>query len=162
MENFNLPEWLKVVLGVTGGLAAWSIAAYMAKKWFEKAVLEEITSLKSDVSHIRDSITDTMKNISTFILRFSGYQNEFTKSLQTETRKMSEMFSSASQQAFVAAQKSEEAIQRANVIQRASEENRATVEKLIKIATAVHDQNKTLRHEVVEIKSELVLIKAKK
>lgn len=172
-----LPDWLKIGLTICGGLGAWTLTLWFAKKWFDTAVLDQIKQLTEDIKSIRTTVDGVQGNAVTFMTNTSRVVNESARThmelfkrfmietkkiVYDETTKMSAVLDGAVKQASEALAKSSVADEATKDLRIITEKNSVQVGKLIDVCNGVNEQNKAIKSQVVQISTDLKIIKERK
>jgi hypothetical protein len=141
MENLELPEWLKIALGICGGAFAWGLVFWLLKEWIKDHVLEAIEDLKNKNIEMRNDFTRFSDRINSFLFKIINSQNDLSKSVTKEVTEMTRLF--------------EKTQEKVTVLE-------SVADKMVKITTVVSEKNRHLETEVKKISDELILIRDKK
>ncbi len=144
MDGF---EWLKPILNFTGEATAWGVAFYFAKEGAHEKILKPLDKLEK-------SNEEMSKNFINFTERVNSVIYGLMKDLKDNSNHYVKLLDQVTMEARQAMSNSGSAVERANAMER-------TVEKLVKIATAVHDTNRKITSEVQQISKDLIMIKEK-
>lgn len=157
----HLPEWLKIALGISGGVAAWGLTAFFFHGWVDAKVVEPISELKEDQKHMKHGFISFTERVTGFVFDLNKGHRELSEKISQETVKMSNMFAGAMQQVAQAKIDSTTALEKANALVKTAEEQNATTKKLFDIVTAVHKKNQKLETEVKVLGENLILVRDK-
>ncbi|CAK9250666.1 unnamed protein product [Sphagnum jensenii] len=143
----ELPGWLKVLISLGGGAFAWGLVLLLSKSWVESNVLEPLRDLRSDQKEIK-------QNFVQFTERINSQFFELISKTKESSALSIKLLNSVTQDARQAMDNSGSAIERVQAMQ-------LTTDKLVKIATAVHEKNKHLETVITQITKDLIMVKGK-
>jgi hypothetical protein len=130
------------------------IAWLLINRFIKKDVLGAIEEAQKTAKLGYKTATELKESLNGTMFKVSSSQTELVQLLNTEILKSSNNSAQAKADADVA-------LQKVNVLLKGTENIGVTVEKLVKIATVVHEKNKHLETEVTKIRDELIFIKNK-
>lgn len=154
MEGLDLPEWLKISLGLCGGAFAWGLVFVLSKSWINDHVIKPIQDLKTDNEIVEKRLEKFMGQINTFTFKILTSHQDHMRSTSKEISALGEMFSHASSHSTKAKLDAQIALEKVNILER-------NAEKFMKIATLVHNTNEALKTEIEQITEDLIFVKTK-
>lgn len=138
-----------------GGFGISLFLTYVLFKKFIKAeVVEPIAELKEENSEIKKSFNRFTEQIMGFVFKVIKGHADLIENANRNSANMNNLFSESSRQSSQARRDSLEAIEKVNVMEK-------TADKLLKIATAVHEKNKSIETEVLKLSNDMIMVKTK-
>jgi hypothetical protein len=148
METVEAPGWLKLLLSLCGGAFAWGLVVILFKAWVETNIIEAIAEL-------RRGQVKTEQNFIAFTDRVNSLILEMMKDSKSSVANHSKILNQMSDEIRQAIHDSGAAIEKVYAVQ-------VTADKLVKIATGVHEKNKHIESEVKRLSSEMIMVRSKK
>lgn len=146
-QAVELPGWLKLLISLGGGAFAWGLVVILSKSWVETNVIKPIEELKRDSSEIKQNFVQFTERIN------SQFFDLISKTKESSALSI-KLLNSVTQDARQAMDNSGSAVERVQAMQQ-------TTDKLVKIATAVHEKNKHLETVITQITKDLIMVKGK-
>jgi methyl-accepting chemotaxis protein len=161
LEFPDLPEWLKIIFGMCGGVFAWMLVIWLSKEWVSSNIIEPIQEQKENLKEMRRIFDEFHDKVTGFMFQVVTTSRELTEHNTKEIDKMSKLFTEATQHTARTSMFAAEALEKVNVLEKITEKSSETVIKLIQISNAVNEKNKELHTEVKKISDDLIMIKNK-
>lgn len=124
------------------------------KRFIIKEIVEPLDSIKTEHSKLKTSFEKFTENVTSFIFKLLKSHDDLTKTVHRDVSNMHNLFTEITKHTSQARIEAHEALKKVNVLEE-------TTEKILKIATLVHDKNKKIETEVTKISDELILVKTK-
>lgn len=149
-----MEEILKLV--IEGGSFGVSLLLvhYLFKRFVKKEVIEPIKELQEGHDKIEKGFVKFTEGVNSFIFRIIKSHNDVAESVNKNVTGMNQLFMEATRHTSQSKLESAEALEKVNVLHQ-------TAEKLMTIATKVHDKNAKLESEVQKLNHDMILIKSK-
>lgn len=149
-----MEELLKIAIeSGSFGLSVF-IAYVLFKKFIEDDVIKPIEETKNDQADLKKSFTQFTERVTGFVFRVIKSNQELSDRVTKEVTGMHNLFTEATRHTSIARLEANESLKKVNSLEQ-------TTDKLVKIASAVHQKNASLESQIVEIGKELILVKTK-
>jgi hypothetical protein len=124
------------------------------KKFIKKEISEPIEDLQKDNKEIKNSFIKFTENINSFVFKILKSNADTHEGVNKNISNMNNLFTEATRHTSQSKMESFEALKKVNALGE-------TTDKLLKIATIVHEKNKKLETEVHKISDDMVMVKDK-
>lgn len=150
----QLPEVIKWAFGGGSLGVVVLLGVWLFKRFIEKEIIEPIDELQKDNKEIKNSFIKFTENINSFIFRILNSHVDTAKTVDKNLDGMNQLFTEATRHTSQAKLEAHEALQKVNALAE-------TTDKLVTIATKVHEKNDKLESRVQRISDDLVMVKTK-
>lgn len=158
MENLELPEWLKVTLGLFGGVFAWGLVVILAKSWVETNILDAIKDLKHGLLKLEEGFVRFTERVNTALFNVVKSNTDQMESSRIELERMSKLHTTV--------------VNRIDDAENKMEYIDKTNEKLVRVGVLVHEKHKllekkvddavkSLETEIEKLSKDLIFVKTK-
>lgn len=149
-----MEELLKYAIeGGSFGISLF-LVYFLFKKFIKKTLIEPIDDLQKDNREIKSSFIRFTENINSFVYKILESNAKTHEGVNKNISNMNNLFTEATRHTSQAKMESFEALKKVNSMEE-------TTDKLLKIATIVHEKNKKLETEVHKISDDMIMVKDK-
>jgi methyl-accepting chemotaxis protein len=127
---------------------------FLSKKFIKKGIIEPIEELKADVREVRKNFIQFTERINGLVFTLMKNNSEMNDHINSNITNMNNLFTDTTRQTSQAMVNSTEALKKVNVMEQ-------TTEKLLSIATKVHEKNQRIETEIKKLSEEFILVKSK-
>lgn len=134
------------------------LAYILFKKFIKSDVIEPINEIKKEYDELKKSFTSFTERVTGFVFKIVRSNLDLgervSKDINVMHNLLAEATNSLTHQTSQARLEASEALKKVNVLQE-------TTDKLLKIASAIHEKNKSLETTVTKINEDLIFVKTK-
>lgn len=127
---------------------------FLFKKFIVREVIRPIEDLKEENTETKKGFIKFTENINSFIFRILKSHNDTAESVNKNISNMNNLFTEATSHTSKAKMEAHEALKKVNAMEQ-------TTDKLLQIATKVHEKTETMKTEVTRLSKDMIIVKGK-